>query len=82
MDKTRLSIGDCLFEAMESFALKIQTIANRDPDATGELACLYSGISGIDECVKVLTLHDYLSESDIKRLNIEIKRLYTLCIPV
>ncbi|MCK5196793.1 MAG: hypothetical protein KAR21_00495 [Spirochaetales bacterium] len=82
MDKTRLSIGDCLFEAMESFALKIQTIANRDPDDTGELACLYSGISGIDECVKALRSHDYLSESDMERLDIEIKRLYTLCTPV
>ena len=82
MDKTRLSIGDCLFEAMENFALKIQTIVKRDPDDTGELACLYSGISGIDECVTVLTSHDYLSESDMERLNIEIKRLYTLCSPV
>lgn len=81
MDKTRLSIGDCLFEAMENFALKIQTIVNRDPDDTGELACLYSGIGGIDECVTVLTSHDYLSESDMERLNIEIKRLYTLCSP-
>ena len=82
MDKTRLPIGECLFEAMENFALKIQKIANRDPDDTGELACLYSGISGIDECVKVLTSHNYLSESDIERLDIEIKRLYTLCTPV
>ena len=82
MDKTRLSISDCLFEAMENFALKIKTIANRDPDDTGELACLYSGISGIDECVKSLTSHDYLSESDIEQLYIEIKRLYTLCSPV
>ena len=82
MDRTRLSIGDCLFEAMENFALKIQKIVNRDPDDIAELACLYSGIGGMDECVKVLKSHDYLSESDTERLDIEIKRLYTLCTPV
>ncbi len=81
MDEGKLSIGDCLFEAMENFAGKIQTIVARDPDDTAELACLYSGISGIDACRKVLVSHGHLPPEDALRLKEEMKRLYSLCDP-
>jgi len=81
LDKEKLSIGDCLFEAMENFAGKINTITTRDPGDTAELACLYSGISGIDACVKVLTSHGHLPPADTQRLEHEIRHLYSLCSP-
>ena len=81
MNDIKLSIADCLFEAAENFAGKIDTIVTRDPDDTAELACLYSGISGIDACVKSLALHNHLSPVDSQKLKEEIKRLYSRCSP-
>jgi len=81
MDEGKISIGDCLFEAMENFAGKIHTIVARDPEDTAELACLYSGISGIEACIKALASHGHLPPEDGQRLKQEIKRLYSLCNP-
>ncbi|HAK47374.1 MAG TPA: hypothetical protein DCO79_15825 [Spirochaeta sp.] len=81
MDEVQLSIGDCLFKAMEDFSEKIHTIVTRDPNDTGELACLYSGISGIETCMKGLASHGHLPPTDTQRLEEEIKLLYSLCAP-
>jgi hypothetical protein len=77
MDKP--SVCDCLFEAMETFSRKIEKIVTHDPDNIAELACLYEGISGIDDCVKTLRKHGHLSDADEALLKKEMHTLYERC---
>jgi len=79
MNEKKPTVGSSLLEAMEDYALKIHKIRTHDPKNKVELACLYSGISGINECVTALRNNGFISEGENEELKNEINKLYALC---
>jgi hypothetical protein len=64
---------------MEEYALKIDRIRKHDPENSAELACLYSGISGINECVTALRANGFVTDREKVELDAEMRKLYDLC---
>lgn len=79
MVKNKPSVSSSLFEAMEDFSLKIKRIITNDPDNKVELACLYTGISGINECVNMLKKNGFIDSEENAELQKEIHKLYNMC---
>jgi hypothetical protein len=79
MNKKEATVGSSLLEAIEEYALKIEKIRKHDPENSAELACLYSGISGINECVTALRANGFITEHENSELDTEMHRLYVLC---
>ena len=66
-------------EAMDDYANKIEKIVEHDPDNHIEQACLYTGISGINECYKMLKKNGFILEREKKGLETRIHQLYEMC---
>lgn len=81
MKSNEATVGSSLLEAMEDYAGKIRRVVVHDPGNTVELACLYSGISGMKECVIALRKNGFVSAEENLRLEREILELYALCSP-
>ena len=79
MNEKKPTVCSSLLEAMEDYAIKINKIRTHDPENKVKLACLYSGISGINECVTALKSNGFISERENQQLTNEIHRLYALC---
>jgi hypothetical protein len=79
MNKKKATVGSSLLEAIAEYALKIEKIRRHDPDNSAELACLYSGISGINECVTALRANGFVTDHENRMLDTEVQRLYDLC---
>ena len=79
MRNENLSVCSSLMEAMEDYARKIEKIVEHDPDNQIERACLYSGISGINECCTMLKKNRFLSEEEQACLEARIHQLYEMC---
>ena len=79
MDNKKHTVCSSLLEAMEDFSKKIEKIIIHDPGNKVELACLYSGISGINECVTALRKNGLLSDHENVTLQKMIQRLYAMC---
>ena len=77
-DKSQ-TVGSSLMEAMDDYADKIEKIVKHDPDNHIEQACLYAGISGINECYKMLKKNGYISEQEKQVLETRIHQLYEIC---
>jgi hypothetical protein len=75
------TVGSSLLEAIQDYAAKIQRIVSSDPGNKVELACLYSGISGMRECVTALCKNGFLSARENEELEGALGRLYELCSP-
>jgi len=72
-------VSSSLLEAMEDYAKKIEKIIIHDPGNKVELACLYSGISGISECVTALRKDGFISDRENVELHQMIQKLYAMC---
>jgi len=79
MNKKKATVGSSLLKAIGEYALKIEKIRKHDPDNRAELACLYSGISGINECVVALKTDGFIAEQEDRELDVQMHRLYELC---
>lgn len=79
MGKT--TVHSSLLEAIADYAKKVRRIVSGDPGNKVELACLYSGISGMRECVSALRRNGLLSEPENQELEAALARLYALCSP-
>ena len=79
MNKKKRKVSSSLLEAMEDYAKKIEKIIIHDPGNKVELACLYSGISGISECVTALRKNSFVSDSEYVVLQQMIQKLYAMC---
>ncbi|MEW5816518.1 MAG: hypothetical protein AB1798_14140 [Spirochaetota bacterium] len=78
MVEQKPTVSSSLLEAMEDYAAKIEKITTHDPGNKVELACLYSGISGINECVTALKKNGFISDSENEKLQKEIHKLYAM----
>jgi hypothetical protein len=79
MSDPQPTIGSSLMEAMVDYARKIETIVHNDPENHVEQACLYSGISGINECYKMLKKNGFISGAEAAELESKIHQLYEMC---
>ncbi|KPJ83195.1 MAG: hypothetical protein AMS17_17850 [Spirochaetes bacterium DG_61] len=79
MNEKKPTVSSSLLEAMEDYAIKINRIRTHDPENKVMLACLYSGISGINECVTALRSNGFISERENEELANVIHTLYTMC---
>jgi hypothetical protein len=79
MDEKKPTVSSSLLQAMEDYATKINNIRTHDPENKVKLACLYSGISGINECVIALKSNGFISECENRELTEKIHKLYALC---
>jgi hypothetical protein len=79
MNKKKHTISSSLLEAMEDYAKKIEKIKIHDPGNKVELACLYSGISGISECVTALRKNGFISDPENVELQQMMEKLYSRC---
>jgi len=79
MNEKKPTVSSSLLEAMKDYATKINNIRTHDPENSVKLACLYSGISGINECVIALKSNGFISERENQELTEEIHTLYALC---
>jgi hypothetical protein len=77
----KATVSSSLLEAIEEYAVKVRRIVSSDPGNKVELACLYSGISGMRECVTALRKNGFLSERESRQLEQALGRLYELCSP-
>ena len=79
MGEKNPTVGSSLMEAMDDYADKIEKIVEHDPDNHIEQACLYAGISGINECYKMLEKNGFISDEEKKELEAGLHRLYGMC---
>jgi len=79
VNKKKATVGSSLLRAIGEYALKIEKIRKHDPDNRAELACLYAGISGINECVVALRADGFIAEQEDRELDAQMHRLYVLC---
>jgi hypothetical protein len=79
MNENKATVSSSLLEAMKDYAIKINKIRTHDPRNKVELACLYSGISGIKECMTALRINGFISEPENEELENEIQNLYDIC---
>ena len=79
MNEKSTTVGSSILQAMEAYALKIEKIRRHDPENSAELACLYAGISGINECVAALGANGFISDDEAEEIDAEMHRLYLLC---
>ena len=75
------TVSSSLLEAIADYSTKVEKIVAHDPGNKVELACLYAGISGINECVTALRNNGFISDAENQRLQEAIRRLYALCSP-
>ena len=79
MSNKNPTVSSSLMEAMDDYADKIEKIVEHDPDNHIEQACLYAGISGINECYKMLKKNGFISEQEKKGLETRFHQLYEMC---
>ena len=79
MIKKNPTVSSRFLEAMEEYSQKIETITFHDPGNKVELACLYAGISGINECVTALRKNCFISDHENEELQKMIQKLYAMC---
>lgn len=73
------TVADSIMKAAHNYCTKIDWVMQNKPEDTGELACLYAGISGINECIKTLRDDGLITHSEEKRLNLELDDLFAHC---
>ncbi len=77
MSKT--TVTDSIMRAAHNYCTKIDWVMENKPEDTGELACLYAGISGINECIRTLCDDGMISLLEEKTLNKEMDELFAHC---
>jgi len=65
--------------AAHNYLQKIDWVMEHNPEDTGELACLYAGISGINECIKTLREDGFIPKREEELLNREMEELFAHC---
>ncbi|MBN2657680.1 MAG: hypothetical protein JXR86_11520 [Spirochaetales bacterium] len=68
-----------ILRAAHNYLKKIDWVMEHNPEDIGELACLYAGISGINECIKALREDGLITEREEELLGVEMEKLYTHC---
>ena len=74
-----MDVTDSIMKAAHNYCTKIDWVMGNQPDDTGELACLYAGISGIGECIKTLSEDGIITASEEQTLNREMDELFAHC---
>ncbi len=77
MSKT--TVTDSIMRAAHNYCTKIDWVMENKSEDTGELACLYAGISGINECIRTLCDDGLISFLEEKILNKEMDELFAHC---
>ncbi len=75
----RMNVTDSIMKAAHNYCRKIDWVMEHKPDDTGELACLYAGISGITECINTLLEDGLISHDEEQVLNSEMDELFAHC---
>jgi len=65
--------------AAHNYLQKIDWVMEHNPEDIGELACLYAGISGINECIKTLREDGFIPKRDEELLGREMEELFAHC---
>lgn len=77
MGKT--TVAESIIKAAHCYCRNIDWVMENNPGDTGELACLYAGISGINECIKTLSEDGLLTDIEKKSLDREMNELFAHC---
>lgn len=75
----KATAADSIMRAAHNYCQKIDWVMEHNPDDTGELACLYAGISGINECITTLREDGLISDIEENRLSEEMNELFAHC---
>lgn len=75
----RTSVTDSIMNAAHNYCSKIDWVMDNKPEDTGELACLYAGIGGINECIRTLSQDGLISQIEEETLEREIDELIAHC---
>ncbi len=73
------TVEESLMKAAQNYCKKIDWVMENKPEDRAELACLYAGISGINECINVLKDDGFISLSEEESLNREMDLLFAHC---
>lgn len=71
--------ADSIMRAAHNYCRNIDWVMEHNPEDTGELACLYAGISGINECIRTLSEDGLITDIEEQNLNREMDELFAHC---
>jgi|GEM_PF-1739364 len=75
----RNTVTDSIMKAAHNYCEKIDWVMENKPDDRADLACLYAGIGGINECIKTLSDDGIINSTDEEILNREMDELFAHC---
>ncbi len=75
----QISVTESIMKAAHSYCKKIDWVMENKPDDRAELACLYAGIGGINECINALREDGFISDAEEETLNKEMNDLFSHC---
>ncbi len=75
----RTTVVDSIMKAAHNYCEKIDWVMENKPEDRADLACLYAGIGGINECIRTLREDGLISISDEESLSREMDTLFSHC---
>ncbi len=75
----RFNVVDSIVEAAHNYCKKIDWVMENKPNDRADLACLYAGIGGINECIKTLKDDGFITDKEENSLNLEMESLFSHC---
>jgi hypothetical protein len=75
----RTTVVDSIMKAAHNYCEKIDWVMENKPDDRADLACLYAGIGGINECIRMLREDGLINNGDEMSLNREMDELFAHC---
>lgn len=75
----RNTVVDSIMKAAHNYCEKIDWVMEHKPEDRADLACLYAGIGGINECIKTLSEDGLINNKDEASLVKEMDELFAHC---
>lgn len=75
----QMNVADSIMKSAHNYCRKIDWVMEHNPEDTGELACLYAGISGINECIRALSEDGFITDLEEENLSREMEELFAHC---
>ncbi|MDA3810321.1 MAG: hypothetical protein PF518_08330 [Spirochaetaceae bacterium] len=73
------TVVNSIMNAAHNYCAKIDWVMDNKPDDRAELACLYAGIGGINECIKTLSEEGVINKQEEESLKREMDELFAHC---
>ena len=75
----RMTVVDSIMKAAHNYCRKIDWVMENKPEDRADLACLYAGIGGINECIRTLSDDGLITNIEEDSLNKEMDELFAHC---